>query len=339
MDVLKADTIEYSGYTYNYKITEEDIAEGKATTPFGVPERLEDHELFKRPFWKEMRDFLIASFVFSSGRQYGQFCDMIAMTALWKEMGKEVDWEVLNSPLTLEVVRSWDIPDMHTSAPKNTDGQIAGLYEYWWRMLVDAMHAAYDPGYLLLNKRGMEKRFEHAKVEIGPTSSTTPEEVSTMNEAVGDIRDKLPDSGEWTADEVIAKSLKWHLRVSKHWSHFNRTRKDKSKGGDVHEDYWRNGMIRAAATPIEERTIYDHLLVRQADALDFLLNTPDEDLLDNFELIETKELYYEALSLYNNAHKNKEDALSLHRSNEVLNRLGIAGVLGATTARRSVVVA
>lgn len=326
MSIETKETVGLGGYNYHYGTERHE-------DPFGLPEHLKDNEIFKRPFWAEMRELFKGSFVVSSGRQYGQFCDMIAIAAMWREMGKEVDWEVLDSPLVLEAIRSWEnVPDIHTASPENTPGLVPGVFEFWWRMFVDAMHHQFDHSHLLITESAIEKRFKKAQVGLGQTSSTTAEEIAGLNSAVADIRDARPAGKMWSSDELVLKSLKWHLKVSMHWLSHNRPRRDRRRGGDVHADYWREGMVAARDVPVDERTMYDHLLVKQADALDYLLNTHPSDLQNDPELIDVQEKYYEVLKKYNDVHKdeaNYEPIIALHRKNETSRHLGVAGVLGA----------
>jgi|GEM_PF-2024802 len=322
-----------------------------------------DYELLQNPFFHEMLEFLIGSFVISSGRQYGQFCDMVPLAAMWQESGRPVDWDILNpnpnsdpgaydiAQLAIDLIRRLKLPDNHTQAPGNVDGLTPGVLEFWWRMQVDAFHWRYDPDYqLLANESDIKKRFAQCGVPLGSSSNTT-EERAAMNAAIGYLRD---DESMRTAgvDELIVKSFKPHLEVALHWQTNPRPIRNRSKGGDVHAERWRDGMVKALGTPETDRTPYEHLLARTSYLLDFFVDMhPDE--FDDPGMAEVRELYDHVVALYNTNTRNfndenakrgrnvpkKTQIANLHTSAEMEEsvdtpRYEICGALGATVLRR-----
>lgn len=268
-----------------------------------------DYELLQNPFFQEMLEFLIGSFVISSGRQYGQFCDMVPLAAMWQESGKPVDWAILNpnpdqdpeaddiAKRAIDLISRLKLPDDHTQAPNNVEGLRPGVLVFWWRMLVDAFQWRYDSEYQLpADELAIKKRFAECGVPLGSSSNTT-EERQGMNAAIGYLRD---DEAMRTAsvDELIMKSIKPHLEVALHWQVNPRPIRNRSKGGDVHAELWREGMVRALETPENERTPYDHLLARTSYLLDFFVDMhPDE--FEDPVMADARELYDEVVELYN----------------------------------------
>lgn len=322
-----------------------------------------DHELLRNPFFREMLEFLIGSFVISSGRQYGQFCDLVPLAAMWQESGKPVDWAILNpnpdddpeandiAKRAIDLIGRLRLPDDHTQAPNNVEGLRPGVLVFWWRMLGDAFHWRYNPEYrLLANEVEIKKRFAECGVPLGSSSNTT-EERAGMNAAIGYLRD---DEAMRTAgvDELIMKSIKPHLEVALHWQVNPRPIRNRSKGGDIHAELWREGMVKALKIPENERTPYEHLLARTSYLLDFFVDMhPDE--FDDPMMADARELYDEVVELYNkNAVKfNKENAekkrdvpkkaqiINLHTDMEKEEqadtpRPEIFGALGATVISR-----
>ncbi len=322
-----------------------------------------DYELLKNPFFREMLEFLIGSFVISSGRQYGQFCDMVPLAAMWQEGDLPVDWDILNpnpnddpeaydiAQHAIDLIRRLKLPDDHTQAPGNVEGLTPGVLEFWWLMEIDAFHWRYDPDYqLLANESEIKKRFAKCGVPLGSSSNTT-EERAAMNVAIGYLRD---DESMRTAsvDDLIVKSFKPHLEVALHWQVNPRPIRNRSKGGDVHAERWRDGMVKALETPESERTPYEHLLVRTSYLLDFFVDMHPSEF-DDLEMAETRELYDEVVELYNtntekfneeNVQRNrnvpkKAQIVNLHtgtKKEEPANtpRHEIYGTLGATVLRR-----
>lgn len=295
-----------------------------------LQDELRDKELFQGDFWPIAKEILAGSFVISSGRQYAQLCDMLIAAALTKEMNIPVDWEVFHSPETAEAVRHWELPRSHTGRPKHTEGLVPGVHEFWWRMLGDAFHFQYDETFELPDKHAIIERFRACGLAHGQTSSTTTEELASLSEAITDSRAAKNEN----SDERAMRSLQWHLLASLHWLSHKRPRTDR---GDVHAIRWRDAMLDAASRPEDQRSLYDHLLIKQVDALDSLLSKSLDELEATPRLKYTRALYDEVIDLYNQKHPN-EPIAALHRdrASQAFTSLGelrpILGVVGLNAA-------
>ena len=94
------------------------------------------------------------------------------------------------------------------------------------------------------------------------------------------------------------QSLQWHFLASLHWLSHKRPRHDR---GDVHADRWRDAMAIAITIPEDKRGVYDHLLVRQIQELDRLIDMPSDELIRH-GLTYTQTLYDKAAKLYIEVH-------------------------------------
>ncbi|HET6747357.1 MAG TPA: hypothetical protein VFH06_04605 [Candidatus Saccharimonadales bacterium] len=294
-----------------------------------LPEHLETKEIFKTESWRMAMEVLRGSFVISSGRQYAQLCDMAVAAALIDEQDIPFDQTIFTAPEATEAIRAWKLAPSHTGKPNHTPGLVSGGHEFWWRMFGDAFAWRTEGAELLPNERAIVKRFRECGVGRG-TSSTTTEELAALDKAVDDLRGAQHE----TSEQLAMRSLQWHLKASLHWlTHIRpRTdREDKSKDewhSAKHEDRWRTGMITALETPEAGRTLYDKVLVKEAEALDILLEMSPE-MLAQYDLEETRELYDEVLELYNQVHGEQLTALHSNERRQTSSRTTSAlGVLG-----------
>ena len=285
---------------------------GPADYDFGtaheLPENLKDNELFQSSSWIIAKEVLRDSFVISSGRQYAQLCDMTIAAALIDEQGIPFDRTIFNEPDAIEAIQKWKLPPSHTGKPTHTPGLVEGGHEFWWRMLGDAFAWRFEGSELLPDEQAIAERFRACGIPRYQTSSSTYEELASLDRAMEDVREARFE----TSDQLAMRSLKWHLKVAFHWLSHKRPRTDRRDA--AHEERWRSGMLAALDAPVAERTLYDQILVKQAGALDTLLAmTPEE--LTTHNLRPTRELHDEALNLYNYVHKSH--LLALHHRSKI----------------------
>jgi hypothetical protein len=280
-----------------------------------LPPKLQNSEVLQTEFWQIAEKFLADSFVVSNGRQYAQFCDMVALTALVDEAGIEVNWDVINSPDSVAAVRSWKLPDSHTRKPIHcepihSENLVSGVFEFWWRMQCDAFRWRHDPSFQLLpNEDAIEDRFESCRVMPGETSSSTVEEMASLNNAIGDIRDH-EELREASSGLLAARGLQWHLKSARHWLAHKRPRID---GGDIYAIRFRDSMLTAAATPEDQRSLYDTVSLKHVDALDNFLAIPAQERAMHPRLQRMDKLHGRVIKLYNLKHPKDDDITVLHR--------------------------
>jgi len=277
--------------------------------------KLQESEVLQTDFWRITEKILADTFVVSNGRQYAQFCDMVATTALIDEMGIEVNWDVINSPDAIAAVRSWKLPGSHTLKPTHCDpihseNLVSGSFEFWWRMQCDAFRWRHDPKFQLLpNEEAIEDRFESCRIMPGETSSSTVEEIAALNNAIGDVRnDEMLRYAN--SSTLAARGIKWHLKSARHWLSHKRPRTD---GGDVYAIRFRDSMLAAARTPEDQRSIYEHVAVQHVDALDTFLAIAPEERAYNPHLQRMNKLHDRVVELYNIRHPQERDITVLHR--------------------------
>jgi hypothetical protein len=241
-----------------------------------LPVHLQDKEVFARPFWKDQEGLLAGSFENSGGRQDKQACDQALAALDMKERGEIIDEEVFGSPDVVEGIRSWSVPPSHTKAPQKAEGQVPGVYHFWWLAQRDLFHWAYDPHFELPTNEQLAKRYEEeCGVELYVTSSTTADEMNTIYMAFDALRSDTEARIRGADDFAFRHCIYPHITGVLHWGTFRRPRTD---GGDRHEPRWLKAMALAADTLPDERTLYDRILVRQAQALARLVAMTPEEL-------------------------------------------------------------
>lgn len=268
---------------------------------FAIPEELQEEEIFKTELVKASLILLLGLFVISSGRQDKQFCDQVAGVIQMIEEGADIDTEIMQHPLVIHLLRSWDrVPQWHTKAPEKVDGQVVGVMGFWGDAQGDALaFASGKEGFQLPNRRQLAKRYAAHGVKPLGTSSTTTDERNTIIVAFEDIAND-PDTLNGSLDEfILYHCLRPHLEGVVHYSNFLRKRTDKM--GDKNEPKWVSAMKHAVDKDPEARNIYDRLLVRQAQTLKTLLSMTKQELEQDERLLDLRALHDYAVDELNAA--------------------------------------
>lgn len=248
----------------------------------GVLDAVTDPVVRRSRFGMLMLRLYAQTFVASAGRQYAQLCDMIALVALLQDQARAgrlvIDWELVLSPRMLHTVARWPLPGGHTAAPARTDGQIAGVYRFWWHAFCDAWRWR-QLRFPLPTADQLDERMEACGVPIGMTSSSTWEEMAAIRAAWHTYR-SAPQLVTAPAAAVVWHSLSEPLAAALHWQVHRRPRHrtpDEPVRPDAHGLWLRDGILAAAATPPDERGPYDELLLLRAAAINRLLSGPVVD--------------------------------------------------------------
>jgi len=280
----------------------------KGNNALALPEHLQDHPVFKDPYWFTLREVVAGSFVVSGGRQDKQLCEEIAYALLHKEEGGVPNYDVLDAPEVVETLRHWTLPAPHTRAPlrkriaQDGEMQVAGVYHFWLLAYRDAVRVVNEPDFTLPSDKALRRRYRDCGVRLYATSSSNGDELNTIRAAFGDIRQDTEVVTGGLDRFIQRHCLLPHMAGLVHWASVPRTRIDR---GDPHEPRYRTAIKYAAERPPAERTRYDRLLIREGLNLRHILSMEWDELVEK-DLEEIKETHDDAVKLHNDTHEPKD---------------------------------